>query len=74
MRFSYYSDSEQGFITARSWGEAKAKLDALFTKEALDDGAYGRIENPETGELYDVRPTGDTYKDPQPGAFNDPCN
>lgn len=43
--YDYATDGGSGTITARDFGEAKAKFDAMFTPELLADGANGWIED-----------------------------
>lgn len=43
--FPFATDGESGTIKAESFEEACEQLEAMFTEEALNDGAWGWVEN-----------------------------
>lgn len=54
MTFNFATDSVAGTIEADNWEAAKSTLHDMIPEEAIEDGAWGWIESPETGERYTI--------------------
>lgn len=52
ITFDFATDSESGTVELESWDAACKWLTNEVSDEAIDDGGYGWIENPETGERF----------------------
>jgi len=51
--FRFATDSETGTIEASCWNDACQQLHAMVTDQAIDNGAWGWVED-EDGERYEI--------------------
>jgi len=53
MTYKFATDSEVGTIEAADYATACAKLDAMLTAAAIEEGAWGWIEDTD-GSRYEI--------------------
>lgn len=51
--YKFATDSEVGEIDAKDFEAAKASLDMFVPQEAIDDGAWGWVEDTD-GDRYEI--------------------
>ena len=49
IAYRFVSDSENGYLFAHDWQEAKQQFDRAFPDVAVENGAWGWIEDSATG-------------------------
>ena len=49
LAYRFVSDSENGYLFAHNWEEAKQQFDRAFPEVAIENGAWGWIEDSATG-------------------------
>lgn len=52
--YRFAMDSGYGWLEAESWEEACEKLERMVPQVAIDDGGWGEVEHPQTGERYQI--------------------
>jgi hypothetical protein len=54
LYFDFATDSESGEIAAYDFAQAVKMLREMLTDDMIDDGAWGWVEDPATGERHKI--------------------